>query len=221
MRKTNPQTASTTAPTFTRRLLLANRRGRVAAFLIFAVLAAAVAALSIASAESKNAAEKEQKASASAPKTQAEPERRAAETKRLADVQDQGNLNAGPTAQTRQVPVLTMANAQELAPQCSEILNQDVLDLANTSVEDPGEIFEANRRAHPHMIEMPPPTECASELWEAVRNPDRPAIVPDLINSRQYDLGSVYNMDAFAASIGTNTDLSSGVEGYQGENLIS
>jgi uncharacterized repeat protein (TIGR01451 family) len=193
----------------------------VAAFLIFAVLAAAVAALSIASAESKNAAEKEQKASASAPKTQAEPERRAAETKRLADVQDQGNLNAGPTAQTRQVPVLTMANAQELAPQCSEILNQDVLDLANTSVEDPGEIFEANRRAHPHMIQMPPPIECASELWQEARNPDRAPAVPEIINTRQYSLDSVYSMDALSASIGSNVDPSSGLEGYQGETSIA
>jgi uncharacterized repeat protein (TIGR01451 family) len=221
MRKTNPQTTSNTAPTFTRRLLLANRRGRVAAFLIFAVLAAAVAALSIASAESKNAAENEQKASSSALKSQAEPERRAQETKRLTDVQDKGNLNAGPAAQTRQVPVLTMANAQELAPQCSEILNQDVLDLANTSVEDPGEIFEANRRAHPHMIQMPPPIECASELWQEARNPDRAPAVPELINARQYSFDSVYSMDALSASIGSNIDPSSGVEGYQGETSIA
>ena len=220
MRNKNPRTTSTTTRTFTRKLCSANGRGRVAALFIFAILATAVAALSIASAESKETVEKERNASASSLKTQADPDRREREEKRKAVVQDQGSLNAGTTTQTRPVPVLTLENAPDV-PQCREILNQDILDLVNTSVEDPGEIFEANRRAHPHMIEMPPPVECASELWTAVREPERAPVVPELINARAYSLDAVYNMNALAASIGTNTDPSSGVEGYQGENSIS
>ncbi len=220
MRNKNPRTTSTTTRTFTRKPFSANRRGRVAALFIFAILATAVAALSIASAESKETVEKERNASASSLKTQADPDRREREEKRKAVVQEQGSLNAGTTTQTRPVPVLTLENAPDV-PQCREILNQDILDLVNTSVEDPGEIFEANRRAHPHMIEMPPPTECASELWTAVREPERAPAVPELLNARAYSLDAVYNMNALAASIGTNTDPSSGVEGYQGENSIS
>ncbi|HVF67048.1 MAG TPA: sialidase family protein, partial [Pyrinomonadaceae bacterium] len=221
MKKNNPRTPSKTAVTDARRLFLSNMRGRVAALFILAIAltVTSVAAISIASASSNKTVGSEQNISAAALKTQADPDRRGREEEHEA-VQNEGDLKPGVGPQARTVPVLTMANAPEVAP-CRDILNQDIIDLVNTSVEDPAEIFEANRRAHPHMIEMPPPTECASELWEAVRNPNRPAVVPDLINSRQYDLGSVYNMDAFAASIGTNTDPSSGVEGYQGENSIS
>ncbi|HZT61307.1 MAG TPA: MBG domain-containing protein [Pyrinomonadaceae bacterium] len=134
--------------------------------------------------------------------------------------QDQDRIDPGVTPQKRTVPVVTMANAPDV-PQCREILNQDILDVVNTSEEDPGETFEANRRAHPHMIEMPPTTECASEIWQEVRNPERAPAIPELINSRQYSFDSVYSLNALAASIGTNTDPSSGVEGYQGENSIS
>ncbi|MFL6282560.1 MAG: beta strand repeat-containing protein, partial [Pyrinomonadaceae bacterium] len=193
----------------------------MAALLIFAVLATAVTAISIASAESKRTVEKEQNASKSAPKTEANPEHSDREAKQRATVQEQGSLAPVQGTQARSVPVLTMSNAPDV-PQCREILNQSILDIANLSTEDPGEIFEANRRAHPHMIEMPPPVECASELWQAVREPERAPVVPEIINTRQYSLDAVYNMDAaLAASVGTNTDPSSGVEGYQGENSIS
>jgi uncharacterized repeat protein (TIGR01451 family) len=193
----------------------------MAALLIFAVLATAITAISITSAESKRTVEKEQNASTAALKTEADPERSDREAKQRAIVQEQGSLAPVQGTQARPVPVLTLANAPDV-PQCREILNQDILDIANLSVEDPGEIFEANRRAHPHMIEMPPPVECASELWQAVREPERAPVVPELINTRQYSLDAVYNMDAaLAASVGTNTDPSSGVEGYQGENSIS
>jgi uncharacterized repeat protein (TIGR01451 family) len=220
MRKNSSLNTSNTTRTFTRKLFPAKKRGRVAALLIFAVLSTAVTAISIASAESKTAVRKEQKASTSTRKTQADADRPGREEKRQSAVQNQGSLTAGATTQTRPVPVLTLENAPDV-PQCREILNQDILDVVNSSVEDPAEIFEANRRAHPHMIEMPPPVECASELWTAVREPERQPVVPELINTREYSLDAVYNLNAFAASVGTNTDPSSGVEGYQGENSIS
>jgi uncharacterized repeat protein (TIGR01451 family) len=223
MRKKTSQITSTDTRTFARRLFLSDRRGRMAALFILAIAltATSVAAISIASGASDKAVKSEQKVPAAVMQSQADPDRREREEERRAAVQDEGNLKPGVGPQARTVPVLTMANAQELVPQCREILNQDVLDLANTSVEDPGEIFEANRRAHPHMIEMPPPVECASELWEAVRNPDRAPVVPDLINARQYSFDSVYSMDVLSASIGTNVDPSSGIEGYQGETSIA
>ena len=221
MKRTTNVNSNRTTLTFVKKLLFTGVRGRVAAFFVLAVIASAVTVISIASAESEKAFEKERNASAEAPRTQAGRERNEREDERRAVAQEQGNLNVGPTAQTRTVPVLTLSNAPDV-PQCREILNQEILDIVNLSVEDPGEIFEENRRAHPHMIEMPPPVECASELWQEVRNPDRAPAVPELINTRQYALDAVYNMDAaLAASIGTNTDPSSGVEGYQGENSIS
>src|SRR3954463_2732167 len=220
MRKTKSQTTSTS--TLARRIALSSRRGRMAALFILVILVASVAAISIVSAAPEKAGEKEPRASALTLKTQAERGHREREEKERGErafAQEQGNLNVSPTAQTRPVPVLTMENVPDV-PQCRNILNQDILDLANAS-EDPGEVFEANRREHPHMIEMPPPVECASELWQEVRNPARAPAVPELINTRAYSLDAVYNMNALAASIGTNTDPSSGVEGYQGENSIS
>ncbi|HYU24803.1 MAG TPA: hypothetical protein VEO74_06345, partial [Thermoanaerobaculia bacterium] len=52
--------------------------------------------------------------------------------------------------------------------QCRGILSQVILDLVNNAVEDPADSFEKNRRAHPHMIVMPAPLECASKLWQAL-----------------------------------------------------
>src|SRR5437763_16701117 len=55
--------------------------------------------------------------------------------------------------------------------QCRGILSQVVLDIVNGADEDPADTFEKNRRAHPHMIMMPAPLECASKLWRALKNP--------------------------------------------------
>ncbi|MFN2596890.1 MAG: hypothetical protein ABR563_06860, partial [Pyrinomonadaceae bacterium] len=169
-----------------------------------------IVALSISSAESKKASVRESsdKGTPSAP---------VGEAKLQATAQDK---DAPVASQQRTVPVLTMQNAPDI-PQCRPILNQDVLDLVNSSVEDPGEIFEQNRRLHPHMIEMPPNVECASEMWEAVRRPERPPVDALTLNSRQYSMDSIFNLSALSASIGTDIDPSNGVEGYQGENSIS
>ena len=70
--------------------------------------------------------------------------------------------------QTRTVPLVTLTNAPDV-PQCRGLLNQDMVDVVNEAAEDPAEIFERNRRAHPHMIMMPPPVECESQLWKAAR----------------------------------------------------
>jgi hypothetical protein len=122
--------------TFAKKLLLTGVRGRVAAFLVLAIIAATVTAISIASAESKKPVEKEGNASAAALKTQADPDRSREKAERLAAVQEQGSLGPVQGWQMRPVPVLTMANAPDM-PQCRDILNQDILDNVNTSVEDP------------------------------------------------------------------------------------
>src|SRR6266446_6671194 len=138
------------------------------------------------------------------------------------NAQDQAKLSAGPSAQAQSVPVLTLQNAPNI-PQCRGILRQDILDLVNSSSEDPAETFEKNRRAHPHMIMMPPPLDCASGLWRAVRRngAPQPPIDVALLSMRQYSLDSVFNLRALTASVGTNIDPANGVEGYQGENSIS
>ncbi|MCU1267028.1 MAG: hypothetical protein JWM21_3346 [Acidobacteria bacterium] len=133
---------------------------------------------------------------------------------------------SGANAQAQSVPVLTRQNAPDI-PQCREILNQEILDLVNAASEDPAEVFEENRRAHPHMIMMPPPLDCASKLWLAARQNSRAAnstasaISAELLSLRQHPIESVFNLDALNGSVGTNTDLGNGVEGYQGENSIS
>src|SRR3954465_12038574 len=71
------------------------------------------------------------------------------------------------------VPFITMGTAPDIA-QCRGILRQEIIDLVNSATVDPAEAFEINRRAHPHMIAMPPPTECASALWRAVRRGGKP-----------------------------------------------
>src|SRR6476469_7778299 len=53
--------------------------------------------------------------------------------------------------------------------QCRGILSQVVLDIVNGADEDPADSFEKNRRAHPHMIMMPAPLECASKLWRVLK----------------------------------------------------
>src|SRR6185437_1704291 len=126
-------------------------------------------------------------------------------------------------AQSQSVPILTRQNAPDI-PECREIVNQEILDLVNAAAEDPAEVFERNRRAHPHMIMMPPPLECASKLWVAVRQGNRApvsAINPELLSLRRNPVAAFFNLDALNASVGTNIDTANGVEGYQGENSIS
>src|SRR3954467_4417899 len=77
-----------------------------------------------------------------------------------------------PSATPERVPLLTLQNAPDV-PGCSTVMSQTVLDIANAAIEDPAETYEANRRAHPNMVMMPPTVECASELWKAVRAPEK------------------------------------------------
>lgn len=138
-------------------------------------------------------------------------------------VGDQTRFVADVIAQSQSVPILTRQNAPDI-PQCREILNQDILDIVNAASEDPAEIFERNRRAHPHMIMMPPPLDCASKLWLAARQGNRASesgISPELLSLRQSPIENFFNLSALNASVGTNIDLANGVEGYQGENSIS
>jgi uncharacterized repeat protein (TIGR01451 family) len=202
-----------------RRFLLTTNRGRLVALLIVAVFATASAAISIATAESKPTPGKNANVSAATLESDADVSGSAHAAPRPVS-QAQANLGPVQTQQTQTVPVLTMENAPSV-PQCRDILNQNILDLANTSKEDPGALFEANRRAHPHMIMMPPPVECASALWRAARQTEREPVIPDLINQRQYTPESVFNFGALTASVGTNINPANGVEGYQGETSIS
>src|SRR5258706_831852 len=74
---------------------------------------------------------------------------------------------------------------------------------------------------------MPPPLDCASKLWGALKRQGHLtnfATVPagtDLLSLRQYPVDALFNLRALTASVGTNVDPAGGVEGYQGENNIS
>jgi hypothetical protein len=111
--------------------------------------------------------------------------------------------------------------------QCRGILSQIVLDIVNGADEDPADTFERNRRAHPHMIMMPPPLDCASKLWQALKkNPHLSnfATVPvgtEAFSLRQYPVDALFNLHALTASVGSNIDPAGGLENYQGENNIS
>ncbi|HEY6230914.1 MAG TPA: carboxypeptidase regulatory-like domain-containing protein [Pyrinomonadaceae bacterium] len=124
--------------------------------------------------------------------------------------------------QTPSVPLLTFANAPNV-PQCRGMLTQDMLDVVNGALEDPAEAFERNRRAHPHMIMMPPPVECESQLWKAARQNGalQTAVSPYTLSMREYSPDLLFNLTALTASVGANIDPSNGVEGYQGETSIS
>ena len=124
--------------------------------------------------------------------------------------------------QTRTVPLVTLTNAPDV-PQCRGLLNQDMVDVVNEAAEDPAEIFERNRRAHPHMIMMPPPVECESQLWKAARQSGglQTAVSPYSLSLREYSPDLLFNLAALTASVGANIDPSNGVEGYQGETSIS
>jgi hypothetical protein len=111
-------------------------------------------------------------------------------------------------------------------PQCQGVLSQAVLDIVSVAIEDPADTYEDNRRAHPNMIMMPPPIECASKVWQMQRgvNLSSRASVPagtEAFSLRQYPVNSLFNLHASAASIGTNVDPANGVEGYQGETNIA
>jgi hypothetical protein len=111
--------------------------------------------------------------------------------------------------------------------ECRGILSQVVLDLVNGSDDDPGEGYEKHRKQHPHMIMEPPPLECASKLWKALKKGGRlnsTATVPEGtegLSLRQYPVDSLFDLRASAASLGTNVNPAGGVEGYQGETAIS
>jgi hypothetical protein len=113
--------------------------------------------------------------------------------------------------------------------ECKDILSQQLLDLVDAATEDPAVTFETNRRKHPHMIMMPPPLECASKLWQAIRRSPQPgltsfATVPpgtEALSLRQYPVDSLFDLRALTASVGSNVDPAGGVEGYQGETNIA
>ncbi|MEY2500634.1 MAG: repeat-like domain, partial [Verrucomicrobiota bacterium] len=130
-------------------------------------------------------------------------------------------ISSGAVTQTLNVPFLTMGTAPDVF-ECRGILRQEIIDLVNSAPEDPAVTFEQDRRAHPHMIMMPPPLECASSMWREVRTPGgKPSVDADAINSRQYAAYSVFNSGPLAALVGTNINPASGVEGYQGETNIA
>jgi hypothetical protein len=113
-------------------------------------------------------------------------------------------------------------------PQCKGMISQLVLDIVNNSDEDPAEKYEKNRRAHPHMIMLPAPLDCASKVWQKVHKnahlSDNSVSVPpgtDALSLRQYPIESVFSLKGLSASVGANLDPPNGVEGYQGENNIS
>jgi hypothetical protein len=125
-------------------------------------------------------------------------------------------------------PLLLLARPlkADVPAQCEGILSQAVMDIVDTATEDPAVTFEDNRRAHPHMIMMPPPIECASKLWQSLRgvNLSNAATVPrgtEWLSLRQYPVESLFNLQALSASVGTNVDPANGVEGYQGETNIA
>jgi hypothetical protein len=125
----------------------------------------------------------------------------------------------------RPILLATRPNLPDV-PACDDILSQDVLNIVESATEDPAETFELNRRAHPHMIMMPPPIECASKLWQALQGTNLTsfATVPagtDFLSLRQYPVESLFNIRASSASIGSNVDPANGVEGYQGETHIA
>jgi hypothetical protein len=124
--------------------------------------------------------------------------------------------------QTRSIPLVTLENAPDV-PQCRGLLTQDMLDVVNEALEDPAEIFETNRRAHPHMVMMPPPVECESQLWKAARQPGglQTAVSPYSLSLREYSSDLLFDLAALTASVGANIDPANGVEGYQGETSIS
>jgi hypothetical protein len=121
------------------------------------------------------------------------------------NAQDQDKFIDGASVQVQTVPVLTRQNAPDI-PQCREILNQQILDIVNAASEDPAETFERIRRAHPHMIMMPPPLDCASKLWVAARRSNRVAesvLSPELLSLRQNPIEEFFNLSALNASVGS------------------
>ena len=173
-----------------RSVLLTNRRGRLVVFLVLAILATTITAISISSAQTEK---------------QTEPAKRSLipSNSLLARLlsRDSGASTANfqvfaqqPAQQAQgqkiQAPVLTLQTAPNI-PQCRAIpLRQEMIDRVNAATEDPAVTFERHRREHPHMIEMPATIDCESGLWRAARRggAEEPAVDADAINNRQYDL---------------------------------
>jgi hypothetical protein len=121
--------------------------------------------------------------------------------------------------------VLALPNLPDV-PQCDGILTQAIVDIATTATVDPAETYEDNRHNHPNMIMMPPPIECASRLWQSLRSITANSVVSvppgtEALSLRQYPVSSLFDLHALSASVGSNVDPASGVEGYQGETNIA
>src|SRR5437763_12798933 len=66
-------------------------------------------------------------------------------------------------------PVVLAAPDLPDVAECRDVPQQLIHAIVDAAVEDPGDTFEKNRKAHPHMIMMPVPIECASKLWKVQR----------------------------------------------------
>ncbi|MCU1231772.1 MAG: hypothetical protein JWO97_4656, partial [Acidobacteria bacterium] len=128
---------------------------------------------------------------------------------------------------------VTLANVPEV-PECREVaLTQAVLDIAQTSLEDPAEAFEKWRIEHRSMMEQSPGIECESKLWQELRRSQglgnvasvppgtaafnlKPAVSPE-----EAFLRSLLPLRPDAASVGGNVLMAGGVENYQGEMQIA
>jgi Carboxypeptidase regulatory-like domain/FG-GAP-like repeat/BNR repeat-like domain len=206
-----------------RSVLLTNRGGRLVVFLILAILATTITAISISSAQTEKRTEpvKRTLVRSNLPIARLLSRDFGASTAN-SQVFAQQPVQPG-QGQKIQSPMLTLQTAPSIQ-QCRAItLNQAMIDRVNAATEDPAVTFERHRREHPHMIEMPPTIECESGLWRAARRGGaaEPSVDPDIINQRQFSLESVFLPSPLAAAVGTNIDPSNGVEGYQGENSIA
>ena len=105
-------------------------------------------------------------------------------------------------------------------PECRGLLDPEVTDRALNSVNDPGVDFEVRRRGRRSMEEAPPPVECASKLWKALKHRN------GLTSVARVPLGtewmSLQNGFRLApTSVGTNGNPANGVSTYQGEVQIA
>jgi hypothetical protein len=105
-------------------------------------------------------------------------------------------------------------------PECRGVLDPDIVEKALTATEDPAEEYEERRRARHTMEEVPPPVECASKLWRALKNQS------GLTNTARVPQGTEWmllqsDFRRTTNSVGTNVDPASGVSSYQGEVQIA
>jgi hypothetical protein len=74
--------------------------------------------------------------------------------------------NSGVEAQARISTVQATVNVP--TPGCGAVLTPDVVDFLRSKGNDPVEDYEAWRRQHPNMVELPMPLQCRSEGWRVL-----------------------------------------------------